>query len=165
MELPLVEQHYGIETVGLDVTFDVGVATFFAANRFITRDDGTAHYLLPPPGGHTGVLYGFVFIDPRLELEEEVVREIPIFDHIPPVRPIRQQCALPFFHALNFNEAACDLDFVMHLAPNFDSSGLPDQRQLFPSAADDPFYDAVLAIRRNVSESSHYRQFVDYRFE
>lgn len=166
MELPLVEQHYGIDTAGLDVTFDVGVAAFFAANRFVTRaEDGTAHFLLPPPGGHTGVLYGFVFRDPPLRREEELVREIPIFDHIRPLRPIHQQCALPFFHALNLNEAACDLDFVMHLTPDFDPSGLPEQRHLFPSRADDPFYDAALAVRQKFSECGPYNQFIEYRFD
>lgn len=165
-ELPLVEQHYGIDTVGLDVTFDVSVATFFAANRFVSRaEDRTAHYHPPSPGGHTGVLYGFVFRDPSLRREEELVRSIPIFDHIQPVRPIRQQCALPFFHALNLNEATCDLDFVMYLSPDFDPAGLPDQRHLFPGRTDDPFYDAALAVRAKDSECGLYNHFVEYRFE
>ena len=52
----IVEQHYGIETIGLDVTFDPAVALFFASHRFEPRADGTATFVPGP----TGVVYALV---------------------------------------------------------------------------------------------------------
>ena len=43
-DLPVVEQHYGFDTTGLDVTFNVEMATFFASHKFKMRSDVTAYY-------------------------------------------------------------------------------------------------------------------------
>jgi hypothetical protein len=164
-DVPMIEQHYGFKTNGLDVTFDFRIATFFAANDFVKRLDGTAHFVPRVPGKHTGVVYGFVFRDPPLRSQEAEIKEVATFRHIPPVRPIRQRCALPFFHATNINEAVCDLDFAMYLAPNFSPIALPDQRMLFPGPEEDPFYAAALAVRQQAHPESEYQQFVEYRFD
>jgi hypothetical protein len=60
-ELILVEPHYGIDTCGLDVTVDLGVALFFASNRFSRRSNGKAYYEPIQAGEHQGVCYAFVF--------------------------------------------------------------------------------------------------------
>jgi hypothetical protein len=59
-EAPLLEQHYGMPTIGLDVTFDPATAFFFASHSFPTegrrvRCDPVAR------GSHRGVVYYFVF--------------------------------------------------------------------------------------------------------
>jgi hypothetical protein len=163
-DLPLVEQHYGIDTCGLDVTFDFRVATFFATNKFRYRDDGTAFYEHVDGGLHTGVVYGFVFRDPPLKKTAELVTEVASFNHIPPTRPVKQQCALPFFHSYNMNEAVCDLDFVMYLDPNFDRTAMLDVESLFPSRDDDPFYGAVLDLKSRYPSLEPFSRLVEYRW-
>jgi FRG domain-containing protein len=162
-DLPIVEQHYGIDTCGLDVTFDPSVACFFATHKFHQRDDGTAYYKVVEDDDHCGVLYGFVFRDPKLTKTSELVESLPLFDHIQPTRPQRQKCALPFFHSHSINEAVCDLDFVMYISKGFDISGLPSAQELFPGVSDDEFYRAALEIKAELNNGGIYEQFIEYK--
>lgn len=162
-DLPMAEQHYGIDTCGLDITFDVAVAAFFASNKFKRREGGVADYETIADNTHQGVIYGFVFTDPPLKKTSEMVKELNVFNHIPPIRPLRQKCALPFFHATNMNEAICDLDFIMYLSPTFDSSDLPLSTDLFPDRKEDPFYEAILEVKRLSNGAYPYSEFVEYQ--
>lgn len=147
-DLFLIEQHYGIETCGLDVTFEPGIALYFATHKFRKNIEGKAYFEAIPRGEHQGVLYAFVFTNPGLTSTRDLVREIGVFDHIPPTRPIRQHCALPGFDAFSFNAAVTDLDAVFYLKPEFDDSDLPQFLELFPDSNEDPFYEALLTIRK-----------------
>jgi hypothetical protein len=162
-EMPLVEQHYGIDTCGLDVTFDYKTALFFATNMFMTNSDEIAFYKPVQAGQHTGVLYAFVFRDPSITQTADMVRSIRIMDHVSPIRPIWQKCALPIFESWNFNEAATDLDAVFYLTPDFECDEMLTQDKLFPPEDEDPFYKAVLDLRERFPDLAQYRKFVKYR--
>ena len=162
-DLPMVEQHYGIDTCGLDVTFDIAVAAFFASHQFKWRANGNAYYDIVPDGDHQGVIYGFVFTDPPLRKTVEMVNKLDLFNHIPPIRPIRQKCALPFFHDTTMNEAVCDLDFIMRLSPKFDCFDIPTGCQLFPGEDEDPFYKASLEVKNAANGADPYNNFIEYQ--
>lgn len=150
-EYPLIEQHYGQSTIGLDVTFDLATAAFFASHRWVGRQHGKATYEAIEPGQHGGVIYFFTFRDPLVKKTEYLVRELNVFQHVPPIRPVRQQCGLPAFHANEISAAVRDLDAVLFLAPNFMNSGLPEAPYLFP-VIDDPFYRALIEQKRRLPE-------------
>lgn len=156
----LIEQHYGIDTCGLDVTFDPGTAIYFATNKFRKTPEGKAFYEEIETGEHQGVLYSFVFTNPGVTSTRDLIREVGIFGHIPPTRPIRQQCALLGFDAYSFNAALTDVDAVFYLKPDFDTKGLPRFRELFPGPDEDPFYAALLDIRQK--DPSALEGFVEY---
>jgi hypothetical protein len=147
-DLFLVEQHYGIDTCGLDVTFDAGTALFFATHKFMRNDQGKAYYDEIPKGSHRGVLYSFVFTNPWLTSTHHMVKDIGVFNHIPPTRSIRQQCALPGFDAYSFNASVTDIDAVFYLEPDFETRGLPNFQELFPGPNEDPSYAALLDVKR-----------------
>jgi hypothetical protein len=168
-EPALVEQHYGIDTCGLDVTFSLGAAAFFALNKFVKSPDGTAHYEPIVEKKREGVIYCFVFRDPGLTETADLVRDVPIFRHIQPVRPVRQACALPFFHKFNINQAVTDLHMVLRLRDDFRMDSVAEASHLFPSADDDPFYKAALEAKQRHStfdqplHEDPYLKFVEYR--
>lgn len=162
-DLPIVEQHYGIETIGLDVSFDISVGAFFATKKFTWHDDGTAFYAEIPPGDHQGVIYCFVFRDPPLTRTEDLTRKIATFDHIEPTRPIRQKCALPGFDFASINEAVGDLHCIFRIARDFDPARLPSADDLFPPPAKDPFYEAALAIKRQYKDLHPLTNIIEYR--
>ena len=136
-----MEQHYGYKSIGLDLTFDVSTALFFATNRFVLLDGArnSGDYVPVKTGEHQGVLYCFVFEDPPLTASENMVRDIGIFEHCPPRRPVIQRCALPGFGPLNFNEAAIDIEAVFYLNKDFDSQNLMAKEDLFPIDVKTPF--------------------------
>jgi hypothetical protein len=96
-EAPLLEQHYGMLTIGLDVTFDPATAFFFASHSFPT--EGRRVRCEPVARGiHRGVVYCFVFEWPPVKDTEFLARDISLFRNLPPLRPIRQHCGLSAFH-------------------------------------------------------------------
>ncbi len=145
--IPLVQQHYGFPTSGLDVTFDLKTALFFASHAFVRTSDGKGHYNPLSPHEMAGVVYCFRFIDPPLKSTSSLVTEVGVFEKYPPVRPLRQSCALPQFDSLAINEAMADLDAILILDQDFDPSGIPSAPDLFPSRNDDPFYRVILEAK------------------
>jgi hypothetical protein len=162
-DLPLVEQHYGIDTCGLDVTFDPAVGLFFASHKWTARGE-KATYLRVPSDAHTGVLYAFVFRDPPLISTKDMVKCVHAFDHSPPERPVVQRCALPFFHSCNINEAVADIDAVFYVEHGFDFTGIPTAQELFPAEGKDAFYSAAMAVKHQFPVVAPYTQFVEYDF-
>jgi hypothetical protein len=161
-EYPLIEQHYGKPTIGLDVTFDLGVAAFFASHSWSTSAYSTkATYLPIEEGLHKGVVYLLRFRDPAVKRTDYLVNSLGIFEHLPVVRPLRQQCGLPAFHAHEISAASRDLDAVILLDASFDTSGLPEPEYLFP-IEDDPFYLALLEQRKRFE--GPWSWVVDYEF-
>jgi len=150
-EAPLLEQHYGMPTIGLDVTFDLATAFFFASHRFPA--EGRRVRCEPVDrGSHHGVVYCFVFEWPPVKETEFLVKDISLFRNLPPLRPIRQHCGLPAFHFNEIAAAGRDLHAVFHLDEAFDMSGLPSAADLFPGREEDRFYDALLELRERAPE-------------
>ena len=161
-EYPLIEQHYGKQTIGLDVTFDLGVAAFFASHAFSTSADSTkATYRPIENGRHEGVVYLLRFHDPPVKRTDYLVNSLRVFEHLPIVRPLRQRCGLPAFHAHEIAAASRDLDAVILLDPSFDTRELPEPEYLFP-INDDPFYLTLLEQRTRFE--GPWSWVVDYEF-
>lgn len=161
-EYPLIEQHYGKPTIGLDVTFDLGVAAFFASHSWSPSANSTKSTYLPiEEGRHEGVVYLLRFRDPAVKRTDYLVNSIGVFEHLPVVRPLRQLCGLPAFHAHEIAAASRDLDAVVLLDASFDTSGLPEPEYLFP-IEDDPFYLALLEQRKCFE--GPWSWVVDYEF-
>lgn len=160
-EMPLLEQHYGIDTIGLDISFDVATSLFFATHQFFTKENGKSTFLPIEQGKHSGVLYFFVFRDPIIKSTDWLVKEINIFSHIPPLRPLRQQCGLPSFQYHEIAAAALDLDAVIYLDKDFSISDLPEKEYLFPIKEDD-FYMALL--EEKIKNPSRWESIVEYEF-
>ncbi|BAH75971.1 hypothetical protein [Solidesulfovibrio magneticus] len=160
--LPLVEQHYGIETTGLDVTFDVSIATFFSLHQFTKRHDDTAYYQPIDPLLHAGIVYCIVFESPPLTRATQNYLNNEIFSHIKPTRPVSQDCALPFFGRHNINEAVADLLCIFKIAPNFSTDDIPNSNDLFPEIYKDPFYKAALEAKFKAMKSSPLKNIVEY---
>jgi hypothetical protein len=160
VDIPLVEQHYGIKTNGLDVTFDIGVALFFAVNQ--ARRDTHDRIVFERANSDlpTGVVYMFVFRAPSLSTTQDMVEQVLTFKHLHPERPIRQRCALPFFHDWCINEAICHCHGILEITPDFDDGCLPTAAELFPSPDEDPFYRVALDFRRR--NPGRYGDFVEY---
>lgn len=161
-EVPLLEQHYGMSTIGLDVTFDVRTALFFASNAFVRKANGKATYERVANGEHAGVLYCFVFRDPSVTRTGWLVSELRMFEHLPPVRPLRQTCAQCAFHVSEIGAAALDLDAVVYLDGNFAPADLPEAPYLFPTD-DDPFYMALLDLKRGRMDDL-WNEIVEYEW-
>jgi len=85
-DLPLVEQHYGIRTTGLDVTFDPGVAAFFATHSFRV-DDNQAAWFEQNASNRGAVIYVFVFTAPPFKKTAELHDDVHTFSHLRPLRP------------------------------------------------------------------------------
>jgi hypothetical protein len=145
-EALLLEQHYGMPTIGLDVTFDPETAFFFASHCFPA--EGRRVGCEPVArSSHHAVVYCFVFEWPPVKEAEYLVRDIRLFRNLPPLRPIRQHCGLPPFHFNEIAAAARDLHAVFHLDGAFDISGLPSAASLFPGRAEDRFMMLLLELR------------------
>jgi hypothetical protein len=147
-EIPMLEQHYGIPTIGLDITFDPAVAFFFASHLFARHQNGRASFEPVAQGNHQGVVYCFVFEWPSVSETEYLIRDISLFKNLPPIRPIRQHCGLPAFHMTEIAAAARDLHAVFYLDTTFDPAALPSVSDLFPTRDEDKFYGALLELRR-----------------
>ncbi|HEY9421834.1 MAG TPA: hypothetical protein VIW92_10500 [Thermoanaerobaculia bacterium] len=139
-----VEQHYATQTRGLDLSFDVEVAIFFATHRFQMREASKAFYEDVPAGAHSGVVYAFRFRDPPVKRESFLIREFDLFrDHIPE-RVLRQNCGLPLMGDFERNIAITDLDCILQLHPDYSSESRLTAEQLFPSIDEDRFYAVLL---------------------
>lgn len=146
-EFPMLEQHYGLSTAGLDMTFDLPTAAFFALNRFVSKRSGLYDYDPVDTKGDSGFVYCFVFCDPPVSETADLVADIGAFRHIPPLRPLRQRCALIPFNCVGINEAVCDLSCILIVDPELERSQLPQKEYLFPNRSEDPFYDALLQLK------------------
>ncbi len=160
--LPAIEQHYGIETPYLDVTFDIKIALFFATHRYIV-ENGEAFYAEIPKGNHKGVIYSFVFHDPVVTASNDLIKDIPCFKHISPSRPSRQMCALRHFDSYSINAAVTDIDTIFYLSEDFDTSGIATFEDLFPNAGEDPFYKALLELSAKHGGGEPFDRFAVYR--
>jgi hypothetical protein len=142
-----VEQHYARQTPGLDVTFDIETAIFFATNRFTHGPDNFARYEPVCRGAHEGVIYLFRFGSPSVRRTEYLIQDFDYFRTHQPLRVIRQACGLPYFGPYERNIAVTDVDTVIELEPDFDGTSALSAEHLFPNTEEDRFYGRLLSLK------------------
>lgn len=146
------EQHYATQTAGLDITFEIETAIFFATHAFKLDADGRAYYERIARGQHRGVIYGFVFVMPFVTETQYLIRDFDYFKINPPERILRQRCGLPLFGDNERNIAVTDLDFIMLLHPDFDYETTFTPEYMFPCVAEDSFYARLLELKERHPE-------------
>jgi hypothetical protein len=157
-----VEQHYARQTPGLDLTFDIDSALFFATNRFKVGDDELAYHERVPRGEHEGVIYLFRFGSPSVKRTEYLIREFDYFKKYQPLRILRQHCALPLFGQYERNIAVTDVDTVLELEPDYSDTSLRTSEYMFPNAGEDTFYSEILKLKDKMPDK--LRDVVEYRW-
>jgi hypothetical protein len=88
-----------------------------------------------------------VFESPSVTETGYLVRDVPLFRNIPPLRPIRQRCGLPAFHINEIAAAVRNLHAVFYLDPAFDISNCRQHRISFRAGGEDRFYSALVELR------------------
>jgi hypothetical protein len=141
------EQHYATQTSGLDISFDIETAIFFATYKFKLNQSNKAAYEKIKKGDHEGVIYGFCFREPSVKSTEFLISEFDLFKTYKPERVLRQNCGLPLFGQHERNIAITDLDFIIKLHRNFDYEGLRTPEYMFPNTQEDPFYGKLLELK------------------
>ncbi len=142
-----VEQHYATQTTGLDISFDVETAIFFATYKLKFNSSGLAYHTRIKKGDHKGVIYGFCFRDPLVKKTEFLIEGFDLFKTYNPVRVLRQNCGLPIFGEYERNIAITDLDFIIHLDKDFDYEGKREPNYMFPNTGEDRFYGKLLELK------------------
>ena len=146
-------QHYGIPTLGIDITHDPLIALWFATNRCIKLDNGRWTYRplalndWDIPEAEWPVIYAILPVTHSLNW---AIRDVNVLEPlgVEALRPLRQKGAF-FMGAttLHQNRLAEALVCVMRLAPAIWNSGY-DSRQLFPKKAEDPLYTWMLSLKK-----------------
>lgn len=137
-------QHYGLPSVGLDLTSDIRVALYFALHRFDTDQNTGAMSITRATEEDDPIIYGLgVFENDLLEDEK--------------LAPAWLNCARPraqkaFFFASAWGDSinrAADRVYIAARLKNH-ANWLPPLRtaQIFPSALDDPFLEFLLRARK-----------------
>jgi len=142
-----VEQHYATQTAGLDISFDIETAIFFATYKFLFNSHGNAYHSKIKKGEHEGVIYGFRFRDPPVKKTEFLIEKFDLFKTYRPERVLRQNCALPLFSDYERNIAITDLDFIIYLDKDFDYEGKREPSYMFPNIKEDRFYGKLLELK------------------
>jgi len=142
------EQHYAKHTQGLDISFEISTALFFATNKLNWNTDGTAYHSEISQGNHEGVIYSFVFRDPLVKKTEFLIKDFDLFKTYSPARILRQNCGLPLFSEYDRNIAVCDIDCVFYLDENFDYPDKLRPSYMFPDESEDLFYGKLLDLKR-----------------
>ncbi|MFT6909484.1 MAG: hypothetical protein ACJAS1_006203 [Oleiphilaceae bacterium] len=142
-----VEQHYATQTAGLDISFDIETAIFFATYKFQFNSEGRAYHTKIKKGDHNGVIYGFCFREPSVKKTEFLIKDFDLFKTYRPERILRQNCGLPWFSEYDRNIAITDLDFIIHLDKDFDYEGERTPGYMFPNTEEDEFYGKLLELK------------------
>jgi hypothetical protein len=146
-----VEQHYASPTEGLDLTFDIDTALFFATHRF-NQTDGIARHDRIFSGAHTGVIYCFRFGSPPVRKSEYYIRDFDLFKTYRPERILRQHCALPLIGGYERNIAITEIDCIIRLHPDFVHEITLTPEYMFPGAKEDAFYRKLLDLKERYPE-------------
>jgi hypothetical protein len=142
------EQHYATQTAGLDVTFDVETAIFFATHKFVWTEKEKARYERVSAPQHAGVIYCFRFTMPSVTKTEFLIRDFDFFKSHRPERIIRQNCGLPLIGPYERNVAVPDLDCIIELDATFSDMATLTPEYLFPSREEDAFYARLLELKK-----------------
>lgn len=142
-------QHYGLPSVGLDLSTDPDVALFFAFNRFVRTKKGSAYarYKRVNATDSLPVLYVLAPGD-RFHLDYRHLKP----HSFPSARPDAQRAR--FMHTgwgLNQNYAAKKILAAFYLDfPASEIDSVPAAGNLFPGLEDDPFARFLLEARENL---------------
>lgn len=142
-----VEQHYATQTAGLDISFDIDTAIFFATHKLTFNARNKAFHEKIERGNHLGVIYCFRFIDPPIKKSQYLIDKFDLFKTFRPERIIRQSCGLPLIGEYERNVSITDLDCVLYLDKNFHYEEGKTPEYMFPNAQDDGFYGKLLEIK------------------
>lgn len=145
-DLMRVEQHYATQTAGLDISFEINTAIYFATHRYSFENDKATNLKIKG-GEHQGSIYLFRFLDPPVKKTEFYIREFDFFKTYTPERILRQHCGLPLFSEYERNIAVCDLHYIIDLHEDFKFSDGFDYTYMFPSRNEDAFYDKLLMLK------------------
>ncbi len=156
------EQHYATQTAGLDLSFEIETAIFFATHKMKWDKRGRAYYEKVKRGGHEGVIYCFRFTNPTVRQTQYLIREFDFFRTYPPERILRQTCALPLFGQDERNIAITDLNCIIHLDPDFEYETPLTPEYMFPNAKEDRFYDKLLQLKDEFPE--YLEKVVEYQW-
>jgi hypothetical protein len=141
------EQHYATATDGLDLSFDIETALFFATHKF-RRADGSARYERVARGSHAGVIYCLRFGSPTVMKTEYLIRDFDFFKTHRPERILRQACALPLIGDFERNVAITEIDCIIRLHEDFECNELVlTPEYMFPNTRDDAFYRKLLELK------------------
>jgi hypothetical protein len=143
-----VEQHYCSQTDGLDITFDIQSAIYFATHKYQEIELGKATYNKIDKGDHKGVIYCFVFTDPPVKKTEYLIKDFDVFKINKPERILRQHCGLPLFNEYERNIALTDINCIIYLDSDFDYSDGFSYEYMFPKEKDDSFYCKLMEIKK-----------------
>ena len=125
-------QHYGLPSMGLDLTDQVDTALFFALHRFVSTSERKLQVM---PSGGNPVLY-LLMLPERFCVEYARARP-RIF---PAGRPDAQ---VAWFSHMGWgyrqNQCAEYLAVALYLDPDGDFGPLPRAEDLFPPTENDPF--------------------------
>ncbi len=157
-----VEQHYAKQTEGLDISFDIDTALFFATNKLKWNEDGTAYHSRVEKGKHSGVLYCFVFRDPPVKKTKYLIQQFDLFKTYTPTRILRQNCGLPLFSEYDRNIAICDIDCIIYLDEDFEYENGLTPKYMFPDEKEDLFYGKLIELKKNKSHQL-LENIVEYR--
>ena len=158
-----LEQHYGCQTTHLDVTFDLPTALFFALNKFEILDGSipSATYTRDYRENSNPTVFCFLFPSEDVYYERDKITRYTRFPATPPLRPIRQNCAVFRTDALEFNWAAKHVILELKLEKDFCTEGLPDYEYLFPSSKHDKFYAKLLEQKHQFPEV--WEEIIEYK--
>jgi len=130
-------QHYGLPTMGLDVTGNVNVALFFALHKSERAGGRNVRFRRKAAGDPKSVLYVFA-PDQRHQMNHEEARARTTGEG----RPERQGAKfLITGWGYHRNSVARHLAMAIYLDPAGDFGTLPSARQLFPERSEDLFGD------------------------
>ena len=147
-----VEQHYATQTSGLDISFDIETAIFFATYNFNYNENNVAHHIKVKKGEHQGVIYGFKFTNPPVKKTQYYIDQFDFFNTYIPERILRQDCGLPLIGDCERNIAITDIDFVIYLHEDFNYEGIKTSEYMFPNREEDKFYDKLIELKKQHPE-------------
>ncbi len=137
-------QHYGLPSVGLDVTHDINVALFFALHRFTTDASTGAMSMTRAVASDDPVIYGLGGLE-RHDLLDDAE-----------LAPSWLQCARPKAQGASFfttgwgeagNKAADRIYVAFRLVNHTEWQSPLNLRQVFPCTQDDVLLDFLLTAR------------------
>lgn len=158
-DLMRVEQHYTTQTAGLDITFDIRSAIYFATHKYVS-DGACATYEKISRGQHQGSLYLFRFLDPPVKKTEFYIRDFDLFRTYTPERVLRQHCALPMFHEYERNIAVTDLHCIIDLHEDFEDEEGFTYNYMFPGVDEDVFYGKLMELKARFPD--HLKNVMEY---
>lgn len=148
-----VQQHYANQTEGLDISFNIDTAIFFATHKLNTNSNGSKFYTKIDKGNHDGVIYCFVFRDPPVKKTQYYIDSFSLFKTYTPERILRQRCGLPLFSDYDRNIAICDIDCIIYLDKDFEDNKSLAPEYMFPSREEDKFYHKLLELKDKYKNS------------